>query len=176
MQHMSSKRQKCATTTTAGLPQMAARPSRNYRLAGFTLIELMIVVAIVAILAAIAVPSYLNYVRQSRRASAKTALLDLASREEKWYAVQNRYDATLTDLGYASAQVSGSPEAIQVPNNTNEDYYSVSVSVTPASAATAAGFIATAVPQGDQTKDTCGSYTLTNLGVQGNSTSSNGCW
>ncbi len=54
----------------------AARSSRPT--GGFTLIELMVVVAIATILFAIAVPSYMTYVRQSRRVEAKTAVLDLA--------------------------------------------------------------------------------------------------
>jgi len=48
--------------------------------AGFTLVELMIVVVIASILLAIAVPSYMTQVRESRRTEAKTALLDLAGR------------------------------------------------------------------------------------------------
>ncbi|TLY92132.1 MAG: prepilin-type N-terminal cleavage/methylation domain-containing protein, partial [Gammaproteobacteria bacterium] len=53
----------------------AQRPSRPE---GFTLVELMVVVAIATILFAIAVPSYITYVRQSRRTEARTAVLDLA--------------------------------------------------------------------------------------------------
>ena len=51
---------------------------------GFTLIELMVVVAIATILFAIAIPSYVTYIRQSRRTEAKTAVLDLAGREERY--------------------------------------------------------------------------------------------
>src|SRR5438132_12993393 len=51
---------------------------------GFTLIELMVVVAIVTILFSIAIPSYMSYIRQSRRTEAKTAVLDLAGREERF--------------------------------------------------------------------------------------------
>ena len=58
----------------------AARFSR-----GMTLIELMMVVVIATILMSIAVPSYMSQVRQSRRIEAKTALLDLAGREERFF-------------------------------------------------------------------------------------------
>src|SRR5437016_7599183 len=60
----------------------AYRPTRA---AGFTLVELMVVVAIATILFAIAVPSYITYVRQSRRTEARTAVLDLAGREERFF-------------------------------------------------------------------------------------------
>src|ERR1700747_2436513 len=51
---------------------------------GFSLIELMIVVVIATILFTIAVPSYMSQIRQSRRTEAKTAVLDLAGREERY--------------------------------------------------------------------------------------------
>src|SRR2546430_7999123 len=51
---------------------------------GFTLIELMVVVAIATILFAIAIPSYMSYIRQSRRTEAKTAVLELAGRRERF--------------------------------------------------------------------------------------------
>jgi type IV pilus assembly protein PilE len=74
----------------------ATRSSR-----GFTLIELMIVVVIATILFTLAVPSYLSQVRQSRRTEAKTAVLDLASREERYFSTNGAiYSTTPTDLGY----------------------------------------------------------------------------
>lgn len=131
---------------------------------GFTLIEMAIVVAVIAILAAIALPQYQREVRKSRRTSAKTTLLDIASREEKYYATQNAY-APLTTLAYSSS-------VLATPSS-SQDYYNISLTLgSPPST-----YTATALPQGDQTKDTCGTYTLTNLGVQGNlnATDSN-CW
>jgi type IV pilus assembly protein PilE len=147
------------------------------KLAGFTLIELMIVVAIVAILSAIAIPAYQKQIMQSRRTSAKTALFDLSGREEKYYAANNYYPASLASAGYA---VAAGVTALQVPNSTNEDYYSVSIAVVAAAGATPASYTATATPVGTQKNDGCGTYSLTDLGVQAatgtNSGTGSGCW
>jgi type IV pilus assembly protein PilE len=71
---------------------------------GFTLIELMVVVVIATILLSIAVPSYMSQVRQSRRTEAKTAVLDLASREERYFSTNGAiYSITPADLGYTGA-------------------------------------------------------------------------
>jgi type IV pilus assembly protein PilE len=58
---------------------------------GFTLIEVMIVVAIVAILAAVAVPSYKNSIQKTRRAEAKEALARVAAAQERFFFTNNRY-------------------------------------------------------------------------------------
>lgn len=136
---------------------------------GFTLIELMIVVAVIAILTTIAVPMYSKQIRESRRADAKTALLDLASREERYYTVNNVYTSNLTDLGYAS----NTPVALG--SSATPDYHLCIASATttvPTSAATNVtppAFVAQAVPNGDQVNDSCGGYQLDNLGNQYNS-------
>jgi len=68
---------------------------------GFTLIELMVVVAIVTILFSIAIPSYMSYIRQSRRTEAKTAVLDLAGREERFLSTNpTAYTDVPANLGY----------------------------------------------------------------------------
>jgi len=66
---------------------------------GFTLIELMITVVVIAILASIALPSYRQYVLRSHRVEAKTALLNVAAEQEKFYLQRNRYanDGELVD-------------------------------------------------------------------------------
>jgi type IV pilus assembly protein PilE len=58
---------------------------------GFTLIELMIVVAVVAILAAVAFPAYTQYVEQTRRADAQSALLNAAQNLERCFTRNNSY-------------------------------------------------------------------------------------
>ena len=57
-------------------------PQMTAMMTGFTLVELMVTLVVAAILATIAIPAYQNQIRESRRTEAKTALLDLAGREE----------------------------------------------------------------------------------------------
>jgi len=128
------------------------------RVAGFTLTELMITVAIAAILAAIAYPSYTQYVMRARRSDAKTALLDLAARQERIFSIQNQYTNNAATLGYSTAfpvQVLSSGQA----------YYQLTV--TMSASQSPPNYTATAAPIAPQDKDACGSYTITNLGVQG---------
>ena len=136
---------------------------------GFTLIELMIAVAIIGILAAIAFPSYQRYILKSRRADAKTALLDLAARQERFSSVNNTYTSTPANLGYA-----GTAFPVDVQSG-GQAYYRLNV--TPGAPATT--YTATAAPIGGQTQDSCGTYTINNLGVQGNTgntTATADCW
>ncbi len=137
---------------------------------GFTLVELIVAMVIAAILAAVAIPAYSNYVRKARRTDAKTALLDMASLEERYFSVNNQYSSTSTDIGYAAWPVivgSGSGD------------YSIAISnVTPAALGTPATFTLTATAINDQLKDTlCTTFTLTQSGLQTSSdTTNNSCW
>lgn len=138
---------------------------------GFTLIEIMIVVVIIAILAAIAIPIYQKQVQESRRTAARTGLLDLASREERYFSTNNAYTGNLDLLGYP-----GGGTSLTVPNNTPaSDYYTITVTPTNANA----NFTATATPISNSTQktDACGNFTITDTGIQGNSVTPNtGCW
>lgn len=85
---------------------------------GFTLIELMIVIAIVAIVAAIAIPAYTEQVRKGRRAEAVSALGDLQLRQERRRA-ENPTFGTLAQLGVTSPLPSGFYSlAIDTPSGT----------------------------------------------------------
>ncbi|PZX29507.1 putative TYPE 4 fimbrial BIOGENESIS TRANSMEMBRANE pilE-related PROTEIN [Cupriavidus phytorum] len=137
---------------------LPAFPLPRRAAAGFTLIELMITVAIAAILAAIAYPSYTEHVRKSRRTDAKTALLDLAARQERLFSTQNVYGGTPAALGYAGDAF---PVAVQ---SGGQAYYQLTV----VAGNPATSYTATAAPVGPQAGDDCGSYTLNHLGLQGN--------
>lgn len=143
-------------------------------LSGFTLIELMVTVVIISILAAIAVPSYTSSVRKSRRTEARTALLDLAGREERYLAAFNHYSDTAADLGYSA-----------FPSLTVSSYYNLKVTATSDGTATAAAsFTAQAVPVAGHGQDkdlSCQVFQIDSTGTQSstNSTSadsSSTCW
>lgn len=103
---------------------------------GFTLIELIVVVAIVAILGAIALPSYQRYVQRGNRAAAQAFLTDLVNKEQLYLQTARQY-GTLTDLG------------ITTPADVAKAY---SVRIVPA-AGTPPTFVATATPSGTQATD-----------------------
>lgn len=103
---------------------------------GFTLIELMIVVAIVGILAAVAYPSYQDHIRKSRRVAAQSFLMNVGARQQQYLIDARTYASTLTELN------------ISVPPEVNP-YYTIDFN--PAS--TAIAFNVRATPQDTQTPD-----------------------
>ncbi|GAB3092386.1 type IV pilin protein [Aestuariicella hydrocarbonica] len=140
---------------------------------GFTLIELMIVVAIIAVLSSIAIPSYQNYVQKSNRSVARGALLEVAGRQEQFFVNNNQYATLLTQLGYDATTVGLSSEAETV--GAGSGVYNLSFSATP----TATTFTVQAVPTNQQSGDTtCETLTLNNLGVktESGSGSVSDCW
>ncbi|HEX4376344.1 MAG TPA: type IV pilin protein [Steroidobacteraceae bacterium] len=129
----------------------------TFKIAGFTLIELMVTVAIIGILAAIALPLYQAQVRKGRRTDARTAVLDLAGREERVYSSTNSYTADMTQLGYAGAsgQVVGG------------GYYQATVVAGVAGIGTSFTAYATPVAASPQLQDTpCQYFSVDNTGKQ----------
>ncbi|MCD9029784.1 type IV pilin protein [Luteimonas sp. BDR2-5] len=121
--------------------------------AGFTLIELMIVVAIVAILAAIAYPSYQEHVRKSRRAQAKADLLEYAQMAERHHTVNNSYESFVL------------PSDQSPREDGSTAWYGLDFDEDP----TQSTFKIVATPNGDQERDRCGDLSLDQAGRKGNS-------
>lgn len=116
---------------------------------GFTLIELMVVVAVVAILAAIAIPSYQEQVRKSRRGQAQADLVELTQRAERSHTVNNTYANFWASV----------PADHRVSPRSGTAYYNVGISNVAANT-----FTLTATPIGPQAVDRCGVMTINQTG------------
>jgi len=135
---------------------------------GFSLIELMIVVAIIGILAAVAIPSYQNYVERTRRVDAQAALTEMAQAMEGAYARNFSYEKLAT-----GAADTGTPSA-PVLRSSSVDFYTLTIS-----AAAKNSYTLSAAASGAQIQDKCGTLSIDNTGqktaTKGGSAISD-CW
>ncbi len=136
------------------------------RMAGVTLLELMAVVTVIGILGMIALPSYRQYVQRAQRTEAKTALLQLATNQERFYLANRRYGggADLPALGFPTATTTNGTYSLAIAG---ADVNTYSATATPIAGA-----------QIDMTQDPmCTSFTITAQGVKSATGSSAAtCW
>jgi type IV pilus assembly protein PilE len=131
----------------------------------------MITVVIISILASIAIPAYNAQIRKSRRTEAKTALLDLAGREEKYFNTNPTvgYTTSSANLGYAATTLT-----TMTNYPVGSGYYTVTVDLT-----LGPPYTITATAVGDQAKDVCSNISVDSFGKQaatGSTTASVDCW
>ena len=143
---------------------------------GFTLIELMLVIAVLGIIAAIAYPSFIGQIQKARRADAKQALFDVAAKLEQYYQDNKGYPTVANmDLLY--------PDVNATTFTSVEGHYTIGFNGVP----TATTYSIQAVPAGAQVAETgcgagdscCGTFQLNHLGektVTGATLPADRCW
>jgi type IV pilus assembly protein PilE len=138
------------------------------RSSGFTLTELMIVVAIIGILASIAIPAYSEYVIKGKRSDAKAELLKAQIAQEKYRASHTTY-GTLIEIGNSTTSTYTSPGG----------YYTIAILGTP----TASAYTITATPLSPFADSTCGTFAVdkngkstTTTGAQTTAPKVTECW
>ena len=134
---------------------------------GFTLIEVMIVVAIIGILAMIAMPSYQEYVRRSKRAEAQGVLMEAAQYMQRYYSGNDRYTVTAGTTTTEAEQKVGNdsmlPGALlQSPKSGTANY-----TITVFARDIPPSYTLRATRAGSMASDKCGMQTLNSQGIKG---------
>lgn len=137
---------------------------------GFTLVEIMVVVAILGVLAAIAIPMMSGNDVKARRAIAKSTLLEVSSKQEEYFINNKSYTALLTDLAY--------PDPFYIDDNgvpvpQANSFYQISM------VATSVTYTIMAVPLNRQLKDSdCATLSVSNTGFKTatGTKKAEGCW
>jgi len=155
------------------------RPDR--RVAGFTLIELMIAVAIVAILAAIVYPSYMGSVWKGRRGEAKAAILRALQAEERYFTQNNTYFPYATQADLNANPASGTTFPLYSADNANNSTYTVKALATGAAPLCTVNsltqcIVITATVTG-KVDPLCGStLSMDSIGNKASTTGNAACW
>lgn len=145
--------------------------STKPRAKGFTLIEMLVVLAIVGVLAAVSYPSYVEHVQRAHRVDAQAALMDAAFFMQRHYAAHHRYDT-----GDVDAPLVTLPAPLTQSPRQGMARYQISVTQADAGSYTLS---ATPLSSSALSSDPCGKLTLNQhhlRGVTGATASVTQCW
>ncbi len=143
------------------------------RIAGFTMVEIVIVMVIVSLLAAFAYPAYLSQIRKSRRADASIVIESMAQEQERFFSRFRTYTSVVVAPGICTGSACG----LGRENNlSRSEYYTVT------SAGDGTSFTLTATARGTQVDDdACQTMSINNVGIRSSRDSSgqdstDECW
>ena len=128
---------------------------QRFHSTGFSLIEMMVVVAIIGILSAIALPSYNDHMRKTRRTAGAACALAVAQQAERFYTTNMTY------VGFAANTGICEPKALE--------FYNVTAGTLAAKT-----YTISAAPKGAQAGDSCGTLTVNQAGAKTPTTGN--CW
>lgn len=136
--------------------------ARRATIAGFTLVEVMLVVVLLLILLGLALPAYTNQVQSSQRSVAAAALMSTMARQQQFFSRHGHFADDLTQLGYPSSPYAITVEGREAESGVEDGIYQIEL------ATAETGYLLLAAPQLGQGSDLyCGTLSLTSLGIKG---------
>lgn len=135
---------------------------------GFTLLEMMLVVAVIALISSIAIPAFIDYMKKSRRSDARSLLLEIVAKQEQYFPNnQQQYTDDFTQLGNLAAKATTADKV-----TSENGYYEITID-----RPTLYTFKLTAKPIGAQANDSCTTLTIDQDGTKDfTPADAIGCW